>query len=157
MKRHPESFEATALSMDIVSKAKRSEMMSGIRSRNTRPELAVRRFIHGKGFRYRLQDRSLPGTPDLVLKGLKTVIFVNGCFWHGHTSSNCKLVATPKTHTEFWVNKISQNRKRDERNKRKLRRLGWHVLTIWECEIRENGLQRLLGKLQRIKVIEQSF
>ena len=123
---------------DIVSKAVRSKMMSSIRSRNTCPEMAVRRYLHGAGFRYRLHDRSLPGVPDIVFTRFKVVIFIHGCFWHRH--AGCRLAATPASNQEFWQNKFSANTNRDQRNVELLLRDGWRVIVIWECGI------RLLGK-----------
>jgi DNA mismatch endonuclease (patch repair protein) len=127
---------------DVVSKAVRSRMMSSIRGRGTRPEMAVRRYLHGRGFRYRLHDRSLPGTPDLVLPRYKAVIFVHGCFWHRH--AGCHLAATPASNQEFWLKKLSANAERDQRNLQKLLRDGWRVIVIWECGI------RLLGKSENL-------
>ena len=123
---------------DIVSKEIRSKMMSSIRGRNTSPEMAVRRYLHGVGFRYRLHDRSLPGAPDIVLSRFKVVILIHGCFWHRHT--DCRLAATPSSNQEFWQNKFSANTERDQRNVELLLRDGWRVIVIWECGI------RLLGK-----------
>lgn len=123
---------------DVVSQAVRSRMMSSIRGRNTRPEMAVRRYLHRCGFRYRLHDQSLPGTPDLVFPRHQTVIFVHGCFWHRH--AGCRLSATPASNAEFWRQKLSANAERDQKNLQKLVRDGWQVIVIWECGI------RLLGK-----------
>ena len=108
-------------------------MMSGIRSKNTRPELIVRRMLHAAGYRYRLHDRSLPGKPDLVFAGRKAVIFVNGCFWHGH---DCHLFRWPGTRTDFWRDKISTNIRRDRRTRDELAALGWRVGEIWECSLK---------------------
>jgi len=110
-------------------------MMAGIKNKDTRPEMAVRRFLHGRGFRYRLHRRDLPGTPDLVLPKYKTVIFVHGCFWHGH---DCHYFKLPATRTEFWKEKIGQNKTRDKRNERKLLARGWKVITVYECSIRDD-------------------
>jgi len=121
---------------DIVSPAVRSRMMASIRSRDTKPEMTVRRHLHGLGFRYRLSPRELPGRPDLVLPRYKATIFVHGCFWHGHSS--CKLAKLPSTNVEFWTEKISANRKRDAAMVAKLRALGWRVAVIWECALRSN-------------------
>lgn len=123
---------------DVVSQAVRSRMMSSIRGRNTRPEMAVRRYLHRCGFRYRLHDQSLPGSPDLVFPRYRTVIFVHGCFWHRH--AGCRLAATPASNEEFWRQKLSANAERDQQNLQKLLRDGWQVIVIWECGI------RLLGK-----------
>ena len=122
----------TAL-VDVVSPAKRSEMMAGIKNRNTKPEVALRKLLHKAGFRFRLNRADLPGRPDIVLPKYRTVIFVHGCFWHGH--ENCKHFRLPKTRTEFWKGKISGNIARDKRASLELIKLGWKVLIIWECEI----------------------
>lgn len=111
-------------------------MMSGIRAKNTRPELAVRRALHALGFRFRLHSPDLPGKPDIVLPKWKTVIFVHGCFWHGH---DCSLFKLPSTRTEFWSEKIVKNRERDRAVIQKLGSLGWRVLTVWECSLKGKG------------------
>jgi DNA mismatch endonuclease (patch repair protein) len=121
--------------MDIVSTEKRSAMMSNIRSRNTRPELAVRRAAHRLGLRFRLHRRDLPGAPDLVFPGRKTALFVNGCYWHRH--SGCKFAYTPKSNVEFWLNKLQTNVARDIRNRQELEDGGWNVVVIWECETKD--------------------
>lgn len=118
---------------DIVSAEKRSQMMSGIRSKNTRPELLIRTGLHSKGFRYSLHDKSLPGTPDVKLKKYKAVIFVHGCFWHRHT---CHLATTPSTRTEFWQAKFKKNQETDRRHKKQLEEAGWRICVIWECSLR---------------------
>ncbi len=106
-----------------------------MRGKDTKPEMAVRRLVHGMGYRYRLHITSLPGKPDLVFASRRKVIFVHGCFWHRHPSSSCKLARMPKSRPEFWVPKLGGNRLRDERNKRELKKQGWKVLSIWECQI----------------------
>ena len=121
--------------MDVVSKKKRSEMMSGIRGKNTKPELEVRKYLYSRGFRYRIHVSSLPGCPDIVLKKYKLVIQVRGCFWHGH---RCKLGSRPKSNRSFWNNKIKDNKSRDSRNDKKIRRMGYKLLVIRECHIRKN-------------------
>ena len=121
---------------DIFSKEKRSIIMSKISSKNTKPEILVRKYLFAHGFRFRVNDKRLPGKPDILLPKYKSVIFVNGCFWHGHPG--CKYAYTPKSNTEFWINKISGNQKRDAATKRKLEESGWKVIIVWECEIR-NG------------------
>ncbi len=107
--------------------------MSRIGSKNTKPELALRSLLHGLGFRFRLHRRDLPGTPDVVLPGRQTAIFVHGCFWHGHA---CKRNKMPKSRVDYWGPKIEANRKRDAKKRRLLRALGWRVLTVWECELK---------------------
>jgi DNA mismatch endonuclease, patch repair protein len=119
--------------MDVVSQQKRSSMMSNISSKNTKPELVVRRMLHKLGYRFRLHRKDLPGRPDIVLPKYKTIILVHGCFWHGH---ECKIAAKPKSNTGYWLPKIELNRLRDERNTAALRALGWRVLVLWECDIR---------------------
>lgn len=118
---------------DIVDPETRSRMMSGIKGKNTKPELIVRKALHARGFRYRLHDRKVPGKPDMVFPKWNAVIFVNGCFWHGH---DCHLHKLPSTRTEFWKEKIERNRQRDDTVLRMLRDTGWRVLTIWECALR---------------------
>lgn len=134
--------------MDIVDTATRSRMMSGIKGRNTRPELIVRRFLHARGYRFRLHRRDLPGSPDIVLSRFKTCIFVHGCFWHRH--QDCRYATTPKTRTEFWNAKFDANVERDNRARAALVALGWQVITVWECELKrpEAALKRVLEILE---------
>ena len=108
--------------------------MQSIRSKNTKPELLVRRFLFSRGFRYRLNVKKLPGSPDIVLKKYRTAIFINGCFWHGH--KGCRYATRPKANTEFWEAKITRNKHRDEVTSAHLEALGWTVITIWECELK---------------------
>lgn len=129
---------------DVHSPAIRSYNMSRIRSKDTKPELLVRKFLHAHGFRYRLHDKRLPGKPDLVLPKYKTVIFVHGCFWHGH--KGCKYFVVPKTRTTWWLEKIESNKLNDSRHLKALRKLGWKTIQIWECELKEN----LSSKLNRL-------
>lgn len=129
--------------MDVMSKKQRSRNMSLIKSKNTRPELIVRKYLFGKGLRYRI-NYNIHGTPDIVFPGKKIAIFVHGCFWHLH---GCKYSTIPKTNTAFWENKLSKNKKRDKGTKDKLIAEGWDVYIVWECELkedRENCLNRLL-------------
>lgn len=117
--------------------------MSRVRSKDTTPELTVRRVLHGMGFRYRLHDKKLPGRPDIVFPSRRKVIFVNGCFWHGH--EGCRYGRLPKSRIEFWRDKINRNRQRDEENLRKLQVDKWHALTVWQCELKDiNGLAHKL-------------
>ena len=118
---------------DVVSAEKRSQMMAGIKGKNTRPEILVRRALHHRGFRFRLHKRDLPGRPDIVLPQYKAVIFVNGCFWHGH---NCRYFKLPATNTDFWREKIGANQDRDALKAKQLINLGYRVLTVWECQTR---------------------
>lgn len=127
--------------MDIWDKEKRSAVMSRIRSKNTLPEMILRKALFARGFRYRLNVRKLPGKPDIVLPRYRTVIFVHGCFWHGH--EGCKYAGIPKTNTEFWVEKIARNRERDKIHAEQLVAQGWNVLTVWECDIRHHFKQDL--------------
>lgn len=134
---------------DTVSTDKRSWIMSRIKSKDTKPELAVRSLLFGMGLRFRLHKSELPGHPDVVLPKLQTVVFVHGCFWHRH--KNCRDNSNPATNSEFWQAKFKRNVDRDARNKRELRKLGWRVLTVWECELKnlaklERRLRRLLLK-----------
>jgi len=127
--------------MDIVSQKIRSRMMANIRSKNTKPELAVRKYLHSLGYRFRLHT-SIAGTkPDLVLPKYKTCIFVHGCFWHHHR--NCKLASVPKTRREFWAAKFKANVDRDAESQRRLQALGWKCLVIWECSIRDKSYMEL--------------
>jgi DNA mismatch endonuclease (patch repair protein) len=118
---------------DVVDKKSRSRMMSGIRGKDTRPELAVRKALHALGFRYRLQGSGIPGKPDLVFPKHAALVQVQGCFWHGH---NCHLFKMPSTRTEFWREKIHSNMARDKKNLAACRQLGWKTLVVWECAIK---------------------
>ena len=122
--------------------------MSRIKSKGTKPEVTLRKALFAHGFRYRVNVGTLPGKPDIVLPRYKTVIFVHGCFWHGHPG--CKYAYTPKSNTEFWVNKISGNRERDAVVKRELEESGWKVIVVWECEIRHNkDITNLTTRLEK--------
>lgn len=118
---------------DIFDKAKRSEIMSHVKSKNTKPEVALRKALFARGFRYRINDKRLAGKPDIVFPKYRTVIFVNGCFWHGH--EGCKHYRIPHSNQAYWENKISKNIERDNIVKNELIRTGWRVIVIWECEI----------------------
>lgn len=126
---------------DVVDKATRSRMMAGIKDKDTQPELIVRKYLHSQGIRYRLHRSDLPGKPDLVFPRFGCVVFVHGCFWHRH--KGCSYAATPKSRQEFWAHKFGSNIERDRRNNKQLRRLGWHVLVIWECQTDDLHLHRL--------------
>lgn len=119
--------------MDRVNPEKRSEIMSHIRGKNTKPELLVRSLLHRAGFRFRLHRKELPGKPDIVLPKYKTVVFVHGCFWHGH--QGCSKAALPQTNTAFWQEKLAKNASRDARTHALLRQDGWKVIVVWQCEI----------------------
>jgi len=131
---------------DTLTKIERSERMSRIRGRDTKPELTVRRLIHSLGFRYRLHRRDLPGSPDLVFPARRKAIFVHGCFWHRHPDSSCKLARLPRSRQEFWIPKLEANARRDRESERALKELGWEILTIWECELKDRAL--LQDKIQ---------
>lgn len=124
---------------DTLTPAERSERMSRIRSQDTKPELVVRRHLHALGFRYRLHVRDLPGKPDLVLPKYRAVVFVEGCFWHGHS---CQKGRVPGTNPTFWQAKVEANQARDMRNRRLLRREGWRVLRVWECQLAKKKKKR---------------
>lgn len=130
---------------DVVDRETRSRMMSGIRGRNTKPELVVRKYLHAAGMRFRLHDRSLPGAPDLVLPKYKTAVQVRGCFWHQHPG--CKHAYMPKTNTAFWSEKLRGNMERDARNDAALKSLGWRVLVVWECSISKSLLDTLVMRI----------
>lgn len=123
---------------DIFSKAKRSEIMSKISGKETKPEILVRKFLFSQGFRYRKNDKRLAGKPDIVLPKYKTVVFVHGCFWHHH--ENCSKSALPQTNREFWENKIQGNVERDKLNQVKLKQIGWKVIVVWQCQIKNKTL-----------------
>ncbi len=118
---------------DTLSPRERSERMSRVRSTDTKPEMRVRRLVHGLGYRYRLHVRELPGTPDLVFPSRRAVIFVHGCFWHRH--ENCALARLPKSRLDFWRKKLESNTTRDAAQQERLRELGWRVLVVWECQL----------------------
>ena len=122
---------------DSLTKEERSKQMSLVRSKNTKPEMLVRRSVHGMGYRYRLHKNTLPGIPDLVFASRKKVIFVHGCFWHQHSDSECPLARMPKSRLEFWETKLKGNHLRDKKNLLLLNQLGWDTLIIWECELRD--------------------
>jgi DNA mismatch endonuclease (patch repair protein) len=135
---------------DVVDKATRSRMMAGIRGKNTQPELSVRRYLHGKGLRFKLCDQGLPGKPDIVLPKWRAVVFVHGCFWHRH--AECKYAATPKSNSAFWISKLEANRNRDAKNQAKLRDLGWRVFVLWECQISEERLLELVCSITKFRL-----
>lgn len=131
--------------MDIWDKKKRSEVMSKIRSKNTKPEIALRKTLFAKGYRYRINDKKLPGKPDIVLPQYKTVIFVHGCFWHGH--ENCKVAHIPKSNIDFWKDKIEKNKERDRLNYKRVILLGWKVIVVWECRISKKTILNLVEEI----------
>ncbi len=131
--------------MDVHNKEARSYNMSRIKGRDTKPELLVRKFLYKHGYRYRLHVKTLPGKPDIVLTKYKTVIFIHGCFWHGH--EGCKYFVVPKTRTDWWLNKINNTKTLDTNNTKKLILQNWTVLEIWECELKNNMAQKTLSNL----------
>jgi DNA mismatch endonuclease (patch repair protein) len=137
---------------DVHDPKTRSYNMSRIKGKDTRPEMIVRKFLFSKGFRYRLHDKKLPGKPDIVLPKYKTVIFINGCFWHGH--EGCKYFVLPKTRAEWWLNKIIGNISNDNRNIDALKAEGWNVIIVWECELKQRksefSLNRLLENISQL-------
>ena len=139
---------------DIFSLEKRSDIMRRIKSKDTCPELIVRKYLFSKGFRYRLNVKRLPGKPDIVLRKYRTVIFVHGCFWHGH--ENCPLASHPKTHSAFWTSKIARNKERDAATRTKLKAMGWNTLVVWECQLRRSAERK--QTLQAIvAVLDETF
>ena len=142
--------------MDKLSPEQRHKTMAAIRGKNTKPEMIVRKGLWSRGFRYRLNSPRLPGHPDLVMKKYRTCIFVNGCFWHGHEGC-CKM---PNTNREFWVAKIKRNQERDVETQKRLAEMGWHCITIWECELkpskREQTLKSLAFTLNKIWLEEHA-
>jgi DNA mismatch endonuclease (patch repair protein) len=131
--------------VDNLSAAERSKIMARVRSKDSRPEMLVRRLVYAQGYRYRLHARDLPGCPDLVFRRREKVIFVHGCFWHRH--QGCALARMPKSRLDFWEPKLEANKQRDARNKRKLAREGWKVLTIWECQLKDTArLERTIRR-----------
>ncbi len=128
--------------------------MSRIRGTDTKPEMIVRKYLHARGLRYRLHDKNLPGKPDLTLTKYHTVIFVNGCFWHGH--KGCKYFVLPKTRTEWWQDKIEETIKRDTKNMKELKELGWNPVIIWECELKSENCDKTLNNLA-VTLIEKGF
>ena len=132
--------------MDKLSPEKRSWNMSRIRSQNTKPELQLRKALHSKGFRYRLHDKKLPGSPDLVFPKHKAAIFVHGCFWHRH---GCKQTTTPATREDFWKAKFKANVERDGKNIKEIEAAGWRVMIVWECELKKAEENDLFEKIQK--------
>jgi len=131
--------------MDVHEPEVRSYNMSCIKGKNTKPEMLVRKFLHAQGFRYRLHVNSLPGSPDIVLPKYKTVLFINGCFWHGH--KGCRYFVLPKTRTEWWLQKIKDTMRRDKEAEVKLNVLGWQVITIWSCELKSKMILETITKI----------
>jgi DNA mismatch endonuclease (patch repair protein) len=138
--------------MDVLTPEQRHYNMTRIRSKNTKPEMVVRKFLWGKGYRYRLHRKDLPGKPDIVLPKYHTVIFINGCFWHMH---NCKYFVLPSTNTQFWIEKLTGNKLRDKNNLKKFRESGWNYIIIWECKLsdkKDKTLEKLDNTLSNISL-----
>ena len=122
--------------------------MSAIRSKSTTPEIITRSWLWHHGYRYRLNVKGVPGKPDIVLRRYRTAIFVNGCFWHGH--KECGIYKVPKSNTEFWVNKITRNKERDQRNYKDLHEAGWHVIVIWECQLNKDKIEETMRAVEHM-------
>lgn len=134
---------------DVHTKKQRSYNMAQVRSTNTKPELLVRKFLHAQGFRYSLHNKRLPGKPDIVLPKYRTIIFVHGCFWHGH--ANCKYFTIPKTRTKWWADKINTNKANDEKAIKALKKAGWKIIVVWACKLKPKNADQTLNKiLERI-------
>ena len=131
--------------MDTLTPEQRHKAMASVHSYGTEPEIVVRKYLWKQGFRYRLNNARLPGRPDIVLRKYRTCIFVNGCFWHGH--KGCKYFVMPKTNTEFWRKKIERNKERDKEEQRQLAKMGWHCITVWECELKPKVRDKTLESL----------
>ena len=143
--RNSQRWEYQTGMVDSVSSSRRSEIMSRIRAKDTKPELTVRRMVHGMGYRYRLHRRDLPSTPDMVFPGRRKIILIHGCFWHHHEA--CPAGRIPKSRRKFWTEKLQGNARRDQRNLVALRKLGWKVLVVWECDLAR--LDRLASRIQK--------
>ena len=131
---------------DIFSKQKRSQIMSNISGKHTKPELIIRKALFAEGYRFRLHRKDLPGKPDIVFPIRKKVIFINGCFWHGHS---CKKATLPVTNKDFWTNKINKNIERDKKNTKRLTEMGWKYLIIWQCQIKKTNLKTNIDSIKR--------
>lgn len=132
---------------DVHSKETRSYNMSRIKGKDTKPEMLVRRYLHAKGYRYRLHVKDMPGKPDIVLPKYRTVIFIHGCFWHGH--KGCKYYVVPKTRTEWWLNKINRNIENDKKAIKTLKKEGWKVIALWECGLKSTPIDKTLSALSQ--------
>jgi DNA mismatch endonuclease (patch repair protein) len=145
--------------MDKMTPQQRHYAMASVRSKNTKPEILVRKYLWSHGFRYRLNNPRLPGHPDLVLRKYRTCVFVNGCFWHGH--DNCKYFHLPKTNIDYWSKKIERNKERDREEQKQLAKMGWHCITVWECElkpkVRDKTLESLAFTINHIYLQDHSI
>ena len=140
---------------DRISSEQRRHNMQRIKAKDTRPEIAVRKWLYAKGIRYRKNDKRYPGTPDIIIPNGHVAIFINGCFWHGH--EGCKDFVIPKTRTDWWIKKISSTQTRDEKVSKQLQDLGWHVLTVWECQTKfnfEQNMETLLASIRKLRSME---
>ena len=133
---------------DKLTCEQRHRCMASIRGKDTKPEMIVRRWLHGRGFRYRVNVKGLPGTPDIVLRKYRTAIFIHGCFWHGH--EGCRYFVLPKSNTEFWTAKIERNRERDLERRAQLKQMGWHTVVIWECQLQSKTREATLAELEHL-------
>ena len=133
---------------DKLTREQRHRCMASIHSRDTKPEMTVRRYLHSRGFRYRVNVKGLPGSPDIVLRKYRTVIFIHGCFWHGH--EGCRYFVMPKSNTDFWTRKIERNRERDQERRAQLRQMGWHTIVIWECQLKPKTREATLAELEHL-------
>jgi len=130
---------------DVHTPQQRSYNMQQIKGKNTKPEMLVRTFLHANGYRYKLHDKKLPGRPDIVLPKYRTVIFVHGCFWHGH--ANCRYFVVPKTRTQWWTDKINRNKANDEKALKALKKDGWKILNIWECDLKKDKFEKTMNRV----------
>ena len=141
--------------VDFMSREKRANIMRGSKSKDTRPELAVRRMLYALGYRFRVHRKDLPGKPDIAFIGRKKAIFIHGCFWHQHLDKDCPISRRPESNIEFWNEKFARNRERDLRNAEDLRQMGWDVSTVWECDLSKDGLaeklQAFLGPTKKMR------
>lgn len=133
--------------VDKFSKETRSYVMSQVKGKDTKPEILVRKYLFSKGLRFRKNDKRYPGTPDIVLPKYRTVVFVNGCFWHFH--EGCKYASIPKSNVDFWEKKLYRNRERDKHNQKELESMGWTVITVWECKLKKDKLEQTLEELYK--------
>ena len=133
---------------DKLTREQRHRCMASIRGKDTKPEMLVRRWLHGRGFRYRVNVKRLPGSPDIVLRKYRTAIFIHGCFWHGH--EGCRYFVLPKSNTEFWTAKIERNRERDLERRNQLKQMGWHTIVIWECQLKPKAREATLAELEHL-------
>ena len=140
--------------VDRISEEKRSWNMSRIKGSDTNPEIIVRSFLHRQGLRFRVNDKNLPGKPDIVLKKYRTIVFVDGCFWHRHTG--CRFAYTPKSRIEFWNEKFKSNVKRDRKVNTMLKEQSWNVVRIWQCQVNPEGLKKLVEKIKKSGVDHQN-